>query len=43
MKAERRIKAERKIEISATVPEAVANAFEKKRALPKEGSLVWET
>jgi len=26
--------------ISATVSEAVANAFEKKRALPKEGSLV---
>ena len=33
-------KAERRIEITATVSEAVANAFEKKRALPKEGSLV---
>ena len=33
-------KAERRIEISATVSEAVANAFEKKKALPKEGSLV---
>jgi hypothetical protein len=33
-------KAERRIEISATVSEAVANAFEKKEALPKEGSLV---
>jgi hypothetical protein len=32
--------AERRIEISATVSEAVANAFEKKKALPKEGSLV---
>jgi hypothetical protein len=28
------------IEISATVSEAVANAFGKKKALPKEGSLV---
>jgi hypothetical protein len=33
-------KAERRIEISATVSEAVANAFEKPKALPKEGSLV---
>jgi hypothetical protein len=33
-------KAERRIEIWATVSEAVANAFEKKEALPKEGSLV---
>ena len=33
-------KAGRTIEISATVSEAVANAFEKQRALPKEGSLV---
>ena len=33
-------KAERRIEISATVSEAVADAFEKKEALPKEGSLV---
>jgi hypothetical protein len=33
-------KAERKIEISATVSEAVAGAFEKQKALPKEGSLV---
>ena len=33
-------KAERKLEISATVSEAVANAFEKQKALPKEGSLV---
>jgi hypothetical protein len=33
-------KAERKIEISATVSEAVADAFEKQKALPKEGSLV---
>jgi hypothetical protein len=33
-------KAERRIEISATVSEAVANAFEKKEVLPKEGSLV---
>jgi hypothetical protein len=33
-------KAERRIEISATVSEAVASAFEKKKALPKEGSLV---
>jgi hypothetical protein len=32
--------AERRIEISATVSEAVASAFEKKKALPKEGSLV---
>ena len=30
----------RKVEISATVSEAVANAFEKQKALPKEGSLV---
>ncbi|MGZ5335917.1 MAG: hypothetical protein ACXWFV_10840, partial [Solirubrobacterales bacterium] len=29
-----------RIKISATVSEAVANAFEKQRALPKEGSLV---
>jgi hypothetical protein len=28
------------IEISATVSEAVANAFEKQKALPEEGSLV---
>ena len=33
-------KAARKIEISATVTEAIANAFEKQKALPKEGSLV---
>jgi hypothetical protein len=33
-------KADRKIEISATVSEAVANAFEKQKALPEEGSLV---
>ena len=33
-------KAERRIETSATVSEAIANAFEKKEALPKEGSLV---
>jgi hypothetical protein len=33
-------KAERRIEISATVTEAVADAFEKQKALPKEGSLV---
>ena len=33
-------KADRRIEITATVSEAVASAFEKKRALPKEGSLV---
>ena len=33
-------KADHKIEISATVSEAVANAFEKQKALPKEGSLV---
>ena len=33
-------RAERRIEISATVSEAVAVAFEKKKALPKEGSLV---
>jgi hypothetical protein len=33
-------KAGREIEISATVSEAVANAFEKQKALPKEGSLV---
>ena len=33
-------KAERRIEILATVSEAVANAFEKQKALPKEGSLV---
>ena len=33
-------KAEGRIEISATVSEAVANAFENKKALPKEGSLV---
>jgi hypothetical protein len=33
-------KAGRTIEISATVSEAVANAFEKQKALPKEGSLV---
>jgi hypothetical protein len=32
--------AERRIEISATVSEAVADAFEKQKALPKEGSLV---
>lgn len=30
----------RKIEISATVSEAVASAFEKQKALPKEGLLV---
>ena len=34
------VKAGRKIEISATVSEAVAGAFEKQKALPKEGSLV---
>ena len=33
-------KAGRTIEMSATVSEAVANAFEKQKALPKEGSLV---
>jgi CRISPR/Cas system CMR subunit Cmr4 (Cas7 group RAMP superfamily) len=33
-------RAERRIEISATVSEVVANAFEKQKALPKEGSLV---
>jgi hypothetical protein len=33
-------KGDRKIEISATVSEAVAGAFEKQKALPKEGSLV---
>jgi hypothetical protein len=33
-------KAERRIEISATVSDAVADAFEKQKALPKEGSLV---
>jgi hypothetical protein len=33
-------KAERRIEISATVSEAIANAFEKQKALPKEDSLV---
>ena len=33
-------KAGRKVEISATVSEAVASAFEKQKALPKEGSLV---
>ena len=33
-------KAGRGIEISATVSEAVADAFEKQKALPKEGSLV---
>ena len=33
-------KAERKVEISATVSEAVASAFEKQKALLKEGSLV---
>ena len=33
-------KAGRKIEISATVSEAVADAFENQKALPKEGSLV---
>jgi hypothetical protein len=32
-------KAARKIEISATVSETVADAFEKQKALPKEGSL----
>jgi hypothetical protein len=32
-------KAERRIEITATVSEAVASAFEKQKALPKEGSL----
>jgi hypothetical protein len=32
-------KAGRTIEISATVSEAVANAFQKQKALPKEGSL----
>ena len=30
----------RRIESSATVSEAVASAFENKKALPKEGSLV---
>jgi hypothetical protein len=33
-------KAGRKVEISATVSESVASAFEKQKALPKEGSLV---
>jgi hypothetical protein len=33
-------KAARRIEIAATVSEAVADAFEKQKALPKEGSLV---
>jgi site-specific DNA recombinase len=33
-------KAERTIEMSATVSEAVADAFEKQKALPEEGSLV---
>ena len=33
-------KAGRTMEISATVSETVANAFEKQKALPKEGSLV---
>jgi hypothetical protein len=33
-------KAGRTIEISATVSEAVADAFEKQKALPEEGSLV---
>jgi hypothetical protein len=33
-------RAERQIEISATVSEAVADAFEKQKALPEEGSLV---
>jgi hypothetical protein len=33
-------KAGRKIEISAAVSKAVAEAFEKQKALPKEGSLV---
>jgi hypothetical protein len=33
-------KAGRRIEIPATVSEAVVNAFENKKALPKEGSLV---
>ena len=33
-------KAERRIEISATVSEAVAIGFENKKALPKEGFLV---
>ena len=33
-------KAGRKVEISATVSEVVASAFEKQKALPKEGSLV---
>ena len=33
-------KAERRIEISATVSETIAKTFEKKKALPKEGSLV---
>ncbi|MGZ5376018.1 MAG: hypothetical protein ACXWEF_06170, partial [Solirubrobacterales bacterium] len=33
-------KAERRIEISATFSEAIADAFEKQKALPKEGSLV---
>jgi hypothetical protein len=30
----------RKIEISATISEDIADAFEKQKALPKEGSLV---
>ena len=34
-------KAERKIETSATVSEAVADAFEKQKALPKEGPRYW--
>jgi hypothetical protein len=33
-------KAERRIEISATVSEAIAKAFDNKKPLPKEGSLV---
>ena len=33
-------KAGRTIEVSATVSEAVADAFEKQKALPEEGSLV---
>jgi hypothetical protein len=33
-------KAERRIEISATVSEAIANAFDNKKPLAKEGSLV---
>ncbi len=36
-------KAERRIEISATVSEAVADAFEKQKTLPKEGQLVLAT